>query len=57
MCKDEWNRFNFDYKKLSSYHKGTRDHISFWGMTVEECDKHHLSCQFNKKINETIEIF
>jgi len=26
-------------------------------MTIEERDKHHLSCQFNKKNNEAIEFF
>jgi superoxide dismutase len=54
MCKDKWNGFNSDYKKLSNYHKGTRNHTSFWEMTTKKCDKHYLSCQFNKKINETI---
>jgi superoxide dismutase len=57
MCKHKWNEFNFDYKKLSNYHKGTGNHTSFWEMIVKEHDKHHLSCQFNKKFNETIESF
>jgi hypothetical protein len=37
--------------------QGNQKPYFIWGMTAEECDKHHLSCKFNKKINETIEIF
>jgi hypothetical protein len=32
MCKDEWNSLNFDFKKLSYYHKGTSNHTYFWDL-------------------------
>jgi hypothetical protein len=34
---------------LSNYHKGTSHHMSFWEMITKECDRYHLSRQFNKE--------
>ncbi len=36
MCKDKWNAFNSNYKKFVNYHKGTRNHTSFWELYFEK---------------------
>ncbi len=50
MCKDEWNAFNSNDKKLANYHKGTKNHTSFWELYFEKKERFHLLHQYNKKI-------
>jgi hypothetical protein len=57
MCKDKWNVLNFDYKKLVHYHKRIRHLPPLWDLTMEEWEKYHLLCHFNKKSSETINAF
>jgi hypothetical protein len=57
MCKDEWNSLNFDFKKLSYYHKGTSNHTYFWEFLFADKERFHLPCQLNKKYYEAIEAF
>jgi hypothetical protein len=57
MCKDEWNSLNFDFKKLSYYHKGTSNHTYFWDLLFADKEHFHLPCQLNKKYYEAIEAF
>jgi hypothetical protein len=56
MCKDKWNRLNYNHKKLD-YHKGIGNHFFFWEMIAKEHDKHHLPHQFNKYFFDAIETF
>ncbi len=53
MCKDKCNKFNFDYKKLSNYHKGTKNRTSF----CRKMWQASFILPIQQKINETIEIF
>jgi hypothetical protein len=57
MCKDKWNSFNFDYKKIIDYHKTTKNHICFWNHVVEKKDKYHLPCQLCQEFYDLIEEF
>jgi hypothetical protein len=57
MCKDEWNSFNFDYKKIIDYHKGIDNHTCFWDLVVEEKDRYHLPHQICQKLNDLIKEF
>jgi hypothetical protein len=57
MCKDKWNGLNSYYKKLLNYHKGTSHHMLFWEMILKECDRYHLSKQFNKEFYKATEAF
>jgi hypothetical protein len=57
MCKDKWNSLNFDFKKLSYYHKGTSNHTYFWEFLFADKERFHLPCQLNKKYYEAIEAF
>jgi superoxide dismutase len=57
MCKDKWNSFNSNYKKILNYHKGIRNHTCFWDLVSKEKERHHLPCQFNLKIYDQIELF
>ncbi len=52
MCKDKWNAFNSNYKKFVNYHKGTRNHTSFWELCFEEKKRFHLPHQYNKNYYE-----
>jgi hypothetical protein len=42
MCENKWNGLNFDYEKLSNYHKGIGHHTSSFKLIVEKCNKFHL---------------
>jgi hypothetical protein len=57
MCKNKWNGLNSCYKKLSNYHKGTSHHLLFWETILKECDRYHLSRQFNEfyKVTEAFQ--
>jgi hypothetical protein len=57
MCKDKWNVSNSDFKKISNYHIGITHHTSFYDLTMEKHDKHHLPRQFNKEFYNVIESF
>jgi hypothetical protein len=57
MCKDKWNSFNFDYKKIVDYHKGTNNHTCFWDLVVEEKDKYHLPHQLCQQFYDLIKEF
>jgi hypothetical protein len=57
MCKDKWNSFNFDYKKIVDYHKGTNNHTHFWDFVVEKKDKYHLPRQLCRNFYDLIKEF
>jgi hypothetical protein len=49
MCKNKWNIFNSDYKKITKYHKWNGIYICFWDLILcEEKKRFHLPHQFNK---------
>jgi hypothetical protein len=49
MCKNKWNTLNFDYKKITNYHKWNGIYMCFWDLILcEEKKKFHLLHQFNK---------
>jgi len=48
MCKDKWNGLNFNYNKLSNYHKGIKHQSYFWEPTIKEHNEHDFPWQFNK---------
>jgi hypothetical protein len=45
------------YKKVIDYHVGTSHHIPFWGLTIKECDHHHLPRQINREFYDIIQAF
>jgi hypothetical protein len=57
MCKDKWNSFNFDYKKIYDYHKGTGNHTCFWDLVFEEKERYHLPHPFYQEFYDQIEVF
>jgi len=57
MCKDKWNVFNFDYKKLANYHKGIENHTIFLELSFEEKERFHLPFHFNQECYNAIEAF
>jgi hypothetical protein len=57
MCKNKWNGFNSDYKKVTDYHVETNRHIPFWDFTIKECDYHRLLKQFNQEFYDVIQAF
>jgi hypothetical protein len=42
MCEDKWNALNSDYKKIADYHKGIRNHTSFWELSSRNKEQFHL---------------
>jgi len=56
MCKDKWNSFNSNFKKIADNCEGTSNHTCFWDLKYEkEC--YHLPCQYTREYYELIEIF
>jgi hypothetical protein len=33
---DKWNKLNSNYNKLYNYHKGTKNHTSFWELAKKK---------------------
>ncbi len=35
MCKDKWNKLNFDYKKIFDCHERVSPHTVYWELIIE----------------------
>jgi hypothetical protein len=44
MCKVEWNKLNFNIRKLANYPKGIKHNPLVWELTIEQCNNNHLPC-------------
>jgi len=54
MCKVEWNKLNFNIRKLANYPKRIKHNPLVWELTIKECNKNHLPFQFIKENYENL---